>query len=224
MIAWKVRFLAPALVFVGGACIHAERGSLDGTQPLGMLLTSVLAETAGAADAAGPVPPPKVFVTTATTQGTIGGIAAADAFCQGDSNKPGSPPGATYRALLVDGAGRYACLTPNCGGGAAENLNWVLRPNIRYVRSDDLDLLTTNAAGIFVFGNMDNPWSSTSVSDVWTGLQADWTSSPDSCSGWSSTATNGARGNSNAFTTAIAINSGALASCVIFLRLICVQQ
>ncbi|HLD45750.1 MAG TPA: DUF1554 domain-containing protein, partial [bacterium] len=65
----------------------------------------------------------KIFVTDATYNGNLGGVAGADALCEADANKPAT---GTYKALIVDGVARVACTTANCGGGAGENIDWVL--------------------------------------------------------------------------------------------------
>lgn len=119
-----------------------------------------------------------LFVTDAGTMGDFGGVAAADALCNASPVKPDS---ATYKAVLVDGSARVACSTSYCGGGAGENVDWALAPNTGYFRPDGTYIGTTNAQGLFdrllinAVGLVN--------SEVWTGLNSDWTTS-STCSAW----------------------------------------
>ncbi|MEI6092845.1 MAG: DUF1554 domain-containing protein [bacterium] len=111
--------------------------------------------------------------------GYIGGIRAADAYCQRDCHCPRL---GTCKAMIVDGPNRVACRNANCSYGAAEHLDWVLQANRTYVMPDKTTVIgTTNDNGIFPF-----PLTNI-ISDrdkyVWTGLNADWTIG-NSCDGW----------------------------------------
>jgi hypothetical protein len=123
-----------------------------------------------------------IYVTSVPRQANFGGISGADAQCNT------SPPSAgTYKALLVDGTTRVACTSAQCTtGGAAEGVGWVLAPNTKYVRADGTTVIgTTSAAAIFAF-----PLTASIGTDgdsYWTGLNTDWTTSSDSCSGWTQT-------------------------------------
>ncbi len=129
----------------------------------------------------------KIFITSSIYDGNIGGIVGVDARCMEDSNYPGS---GTYKALLVDGTNRRACSTANCSGGIGENIDWVLKPNTTYYRSDGITKIgTTDASGIFNFnlGNLDNSFSSSGYL-YWTGLMTNWTTNTATCSNWTSNA------------------------------------
>ena len=184
----------------------------------------------------------KMFVTASTWNGQLGQggaqitLAAIDALCTADANKPA---GGTYKAMFTTttaGQVRIACLTPNCDeGGAGENTNWVMKPNTNYYRADGTTLVgTTNIGGVFplnVGQNLSNSissvdeWSWTGFNgwdNVWsTGLNcSDWTSSAHTTDGREGHGT-GTTGNGNGNEGAIA---GWLQFCDLALHLICVQQ
>ncbi len=163
----------------------------------------------------------KIFVSSNSYNGNMGGVAGVDAKCMSDTAYPGT---GTYRALIVDGVNRVACTTANCSGGASENVNWVLQPYTTYVRaSGGATLFFTNAAGIFVFGAMTNSFTGTAQT-YYTGLSSDWTTPVGlNCSQWTSTAGNFRYGVGNA-TNGQAIAMGALACTDNFWRLYCVEQ
>jgi hypothetical protein len=121
-------------------------------------------------------------VTSVPQKANFGGIIGADAQCNT------SPPTASpYKALLVDGTTRVACTSAQCTtGGATEGVDWVLAPNTKYVRKDGTTVIgTTSAAAIFAF-----PLAAsigTNGDSYWTGLNPDWTTNSDSCSGWTQT-------------------------------------
>jgi hypothetical protein len=123
-----------------------------------------------------------IYLTGTPKKANFGGISAADAECND------SPPTAgTYKALLVDGTTRVACTSADCTtNGAAEGVDWVLAPNTTYVRADGTTVIgTTTSAAVFSF-----PLDASigdSAYTYWTGLDADWTTSDDSCSGWTQT-------------------------------------
>ena len=126
---------------------------------------------------------PIFFQTALFHTGNVGGIAGADTFCMTDSNTPAL---GTYKAFLVDGTNRRACSTANCSGGISENIDWVLKPDTLYYRSNSsTPIMTTNSAGIFVFGTLTNSFLTT-TDDYWTGLEADWTPRGSNCSLWTS--------------------------------------
>jgi hypothetical protein len=111
--------------------------------------------------------------------GYIGGISAADAYCQRDRKCPAL---GTCKAMIVDGPTRAACTTANCSGGTNEHIDWVLQAHRTYVMTDKTtEIGTTNDNGIFDFPLI----NSISIRDeyAWTGLLADWTIGT-SCAGW----------------------------------------
>jgi len=181
-------------------------------------------------------PNKRIFVTDNTYTGNLGGISGADAKCNnaGDNNHPGS---GVYKALLADNTNRFPCHDSGfCTSGVVNSLDWVLRPNITYVRWDDsLPVAKADWSGVFDFSSsvFVNPVSN-SGDVVWTGIFATNTlnfwqlRSDDKCNAWASTAynTNG-WGRSDAV-DAFSISNGSDAdqnvSCAEFKRLYCVEQ
>jgi hypothetical protein len=132
-----------------------------------------------------------IFITAATTTGNIKGsssgtdIAAADALCAADTNKPDD---GTYKAMIVSGTTRRACTTIACsGGGTGENIDWVFAASTAYYRPDlttKIGTTTTGAVFNLIVG-FDNSFSDTAY-NIWTGMIGDWTTAGDTCSSWSS--------------------------------------
>ncbi len=159
-------------------------------------------------------------MTSVPQEANLGGITGADALC---SNSP--PFVGTYKALLVDGTTRVACTSAQCTtSGAAEGVSWVLAPNTKYVREDGTTVIgTTSAAAIFVF-----PLAAsigTNGDSYWTGLNTDWTTSSNSCSGW--TQTSGVSASAGlANTSDSQAISGVIDSCATLTGafLVCVEQ
>jgi hypothetical protein len=137
-----------------------------------------------------------IFITNTTTTGNIGSIAAADAICMADANKPADA--ATYKAMIVDGTSRVACTTPFYACAAGDHVDWVMAASTAYYRSDATTLIaTTNSSGIFDLSAsnvLTNSFSSVFY-DIWTGMAGDWTTG-DTCSKWATgdVSTNGAIG------------------------------
>ena len=172
----------------------------------------------------GGTPTKIIYVTDGTTDGLIGagGIAAADAFCMADANRPASVTNAD--AFLTDGpvGVRIPCTTANCGGGPGEHVDWVLDANTQYTRTDGTVIGTTNANGIFSFP-LTNSWNGVEETS-YTGIGIDWTPTTLDCSGWTTAAgvVTGTVGANNS-TTNTALNT-ATATCDTGARLICVQR
>jgi hypothetical protein len=134
----------------------------------------------------------RIFLTTSTYNGNLGGVSGADAKCAADSNKPAS---GTYKALIVQNGVRVACTTANCSTGSIEHTDWVLLPLTLYTRVDGTtNIFTTNSDGIFVVstgGTLTNSIA-TGFSQIWTGLTADYQISAvhssfgnkDTCGNW----------------------------------------
>ncbi|MFZ5630038.1 MAG: LamG-like jellyroll fold domain-containing protein [Spirochaetota bacterium] len=132
--------------------------------------------------------------------------------------------GAGFKALIADDTTRRACTTPNCMTGITEHLDWVLRPNITYLRDTTrVAVFTANWNGIhdFTGANFYAPISTT-ADWIWTGMSGDWQQDGSNCGNWSTTVGNGAIGQTTA------IGSGALqsavSSCGSSFRIICVEQ
>ena len=95
-------------------------------------------------------------------------------------------------------------------------------PNRKYVRTDlATEIFTTNANGVFVFGNLTN--SMGGPGSTWTELSADWTTNSNNCSDWTSSAAGaGIRAFGNS-TTAQAIEANT-AGCSSSFKIYCVEQ
>jgi hypothetical protein len=123
----------------------------------------------------------------------------ADNYCNIDGNKPAGT--GSYKAMIAGWGTRRACSSNNCTtSGAAENLDWALAPNTQYRRNDlSTIIMTTNSAGIFVFGTLQativaTPLPGGSPISLWTGLSAGWLSHPSSGTCGGSWATPGGTG------------------------------
>lgn len=130
-----------------------------------------------------------LWVVSPPSRGAFRSIAEADGLCQSSAAPLGV---ARARAVLV-GDTRRACATDGCSGGPSEHLDWPLAPSTDYVRPDGTPIGRTTANAIFLLS------LASSVGEVdglvWTGLavKADnsgcaWTTSPSTCSSWSSLA------------------------------------
>lgn len=127
----------------------------------------------------------RLFVSTGTGFFPSVGISGADEHCANNSARPPSQTG-KFKALIVGGTTRRACLTANCGG-SNEGIDWVLAPNTTYYdRSGVNAVFTTNDNGIFSLNTLKNPIDTTKRF-YWTGLQVDWRTSGFTCAGWSDT-------------------------------------
>ena len=161
--------------------------------------------------------PNKRMVLSATANNGLhdggGGISGADALCVS--------AGAGYKAMIVDGTARRACSTASCSAGITEHIDWVLRPNITYLRGDGVTLIaTSDLAGVLPFSLAA---TITGAGDqAWTGLNTDWTTSAHTCNSWATTTNQGQYGQGNATGgQAISANN---AACTASLRLYCVEQ
>ena len=163
-----------------------------------------------------------IFITEATTKGSFGGVAGADALCGGDAGKVGE---ATYKAMVSDNTNRVACTSADCGGGAGEHTDWILQAGETYYRSDAVTpIFTADANGVFSFGSLTNSMFASAGRAVYTGMNADWTSSADNCALWTNQtgSQDGAYGDSSA-TDSSAIG-GVSDRCNQLRHLICVMQ
>ncbi len=164
----------------------------------------------------------RIFVTALAFDGNLGGAVGADALCNADSAKPNS---STYKALITQNSARQACLTGDCApaAGVEESRDWPLHAATNYVRADG----TTNIGATTTKAIFSAPLANAVAgggTQVWTGLTAVWTTSPDTCFGWTDAlpASSGARGTANAMT-----NSSWAAGqnpCNVSRALYCVEQ
>jgi hypothetical protein len=171
-------------------------------------------------------PNKRMQLSGSTVPGDMGGsnpgIVGADQLC---------PSG--YKAMIVDGANRRACTTANCvTSGLAENIDWVLRPNVTYVTNPaGLPIFTADWNSVWNFagtaptgGSLFNQISILSQ-PVWTGLTANWLVANSfgdlDCGDWFG-GSDGAYGISDATTGAL--NNYGTASCAESKYLYCVEQ
>jgi hypothetical protein len=137
--------------------------------------------------------PLKIFVSSSTYDGNLGGVSGADSKCTTDANNPND--GHTYKALIVDAfsSTRISCTSANCvTGGTSEHIDWVLTPNTEYVRTDGSTVIaTTTSVGLFSFTDAVTGLTnsiSTSATVELTGLNSNWTAASGTrhCGGWAS--------------------------------------
>ncbi|MCB1323987.1 MAG: DUF1554 domain-containing protein [Spirochaetales bacterium] len=169
----------------------------------------------------------RMFVSTTTTTGFMSGIANGDGICQTDANTNGLS--GTYKAMIANGVGtlRRASLSANTGDG---QLDWVLRANTVYYRSDGSTIISTTGSNALLSVPLQNSISS-GAGQYWSGMNADWTTGVDSCAdsgaeGWTfvgAGAGNGDVGDVSATSTA-AIRTTSVACSTGGLFLVCVEQ
>jgi hypothetical protein len=187
-------------------CYTQDGGDLCAATGTGGTEFTITASATGYQDGSVPVtiayPPLTIYYAhngTSGYDGNLGGVAGADAKCNADPDKPATPVGATYKAVLVDGTdpeiARVACTTANC---TTPSGSWVLYPDTPYINASGETLGTTNSAGIFTstLQNIIAPpvfQVQYAFNMVWTGLATGWVTAtgPEvSCSGWTTNAIN----------------------------------
>ncbi|HMV37269.1 MAG TPA: DUF1554 domain-containing protein [Turneriella sp.] len=162
----------------------------------------------------------RIFVSNAFNNGNLGGAAGADIICLSDTANPMGADNGSWKALIV-GGGRRACSTPYCSGGAAENIDWALKPNTNYVRPNGLVIGNTDPAGLLVFP-LNSAISDLTTTFAWTGLAGDWMTG-STCTDWGNgTSGSGDRGGVDK-NDPQAINIG-IDTCGTSQRLYCVEQ
>ncbi|EPG66178.1 DUF1554 domain-containing protein [Leptospira wolffii] len=195
----------------------------DSTLLVALLATQSQSSSGGSCSTTGPC---KVFVIAATKADVGGGLSGLDSQCNSDSNKPSG--GGTYKALVVDGTNRVACTSANCAtSGTSEHVDWVLRANKKYVQSDGTTVIgTTTSKGIFSFP-LSNPFQTTvsGTNLTVTGLNTNWTSGSNNCTGWSTASSSSADFGDHTATTTDAINAGGYIGCASSsMKSICIEQ
>lgn len=167
----------------------------------------------------------KTYVTSLTYAiPAVGGIAGADTICNSDPGKP--VPANLFKALLVDETGcagapcRRASVTADTGDG---QIDWVFKPNTTYYRADGITpIMTTNAAGLFMFGVLTNSWTVTASTGI-TGISGTWTTFATlTCTNY--TVTTGSVTTAQFTQTASGSISGAGMSCTGSYNLLCIEQ
>lgn len=172
-----------------------------------------------------------IFISSVTSNGNIGGIAAADAICNRDANNPA--PQFYFKALIVDGNNRTACVNSNCSPfNSGDRRDWVLRSERTYYRSSGyamIPVLTTDANAIIDLSAnplLNGGFSATNL-EYWTGLNTDWTTGAAStghCNSWqdSGVIPTGSTGFGDQTGTG-AIGAGN-PSCSLTAHILCIQQ
>lgn len=173
------------------------------------------------------------------------GVFAADYLCNVDESKP--IDGHQYKAFVVDGLNRVACVSANCQtNGINENKNWVLYPSKLYVYVNESPIFLTNESAIYPFTSplqSRSPYKDTKYPVTGFAPTKDWTSpaaSSNTCKKWTSSSTatkfewGEIRGSATASQTSITavaqamLQSSTAASCNISnppnQALICVEQ
>ncbi|MFZ5628886.1 MAG: DUF1554 domain-containing protein [Spirochaetota bacterium] len=167
----------------------------------------------------------RIFMTSNTFSGSMGGVYGADNFCRFDPANPAGTGRGNWKAMLAStNPLRRACDSLSCQvGGASENVDWPLRPNTPYRRPDGLPIGTTSANGIFQT-SLTNSIGTIGGISVWTGLGLDWQTSTLTCVDWSD-GTSGPEGSAG---SATGFTSDAISSSTAFCnqgnRLYCVEQ
>lgn len=165
----------------------------------------------------------RIFVTNTSQNGSNGGTTGMNNICKDilNTNNPYGAGNREWKFLGSDSATMRACSTPNCTD-ITENINWAMSPYTTYIRGLDMTkVITTNSAGITTFPLL-APIDS-SNQNVWTGLNADWTSSFNNCTNWTNTAAVFGRiGTSDATGSNLIMN--AVSACGATFKLICVEQ
>jgi hypothetical protein len=164
----------------------------------------------------------RIFVTTATFSGNLGGIAGADAKCNADAGKPNA---SVYKAILLDGFSRTACSGVNCtpATGVEQSLDWPLFPGKNYVRADGVTVVATSNANALFAAPLTNSIA-TGGAQVWTGLNIDWTTAIDTCSNWSDSTSGFSGGRATANTTTNSAWSAGPNPCNVARALYCAEQ
>ena len=139
----------------------------------------------------------KIFLTSGTFNGNLGGVSGADQKCNDDAQSGRAP----YKAFL---AGR---------GG-----DWVLQANTLYVRSNGSTIGTTDGSARLVFPFTNGPIG---TGLFWSGFGTNW-ATEETCVGWTDSSNVGDAGDSGAITNGFLRFS--TAACTNAYQLLCVQQ
>ncbi len=167
-------------------------------------------------------PNKRIFVSSTTTTGNMGGVEGADQICNLDPARP--DPGAVYRALIMVDQVREA------GGFSSFSyfFDWVLRSNVTYMRDKD-PIFTANWERMIPVDNMYAPFSD-SPGEVWMGvvhLDDQWYAAPEqeNCHNWTSeTGSSVSWGRADAMGVTSIYNQGTPGNCSELRHLYCVEQ
>jgi hypothetical protein len=120
-----------------------------------------------------------IFVSSAAIAGNLNGVDGADNTCATDTK---CPTGSICKAMLATSSGATDARQANPVN------NWVLEPYTAYVNEAGQLIGTTGIGGAInssVFAYPLNHAVASSSTNIWTGLDPNWTSSPNTCSDWS---------------------------------------
>lgn len=157
----------------------------------------------------------RIYITSSTYTGNLGGTSGADAKCMADANYPGE---GNFQALLSDGSSRTTAT------------DWVLIAGVKYVRESDGEVIgTTNNQSVFSFPLTNSFITSGSTKPYWSGLKADWTGESgvvDNCQNWTSANSiySGHVGRAEDTASSAIFDSGTFPTCNTSVSLICVEQ
>ncbi len=157
----------------------------------------------------------RMFMISGNTNGNMGGISGADSQCQTDGIVTGAGASAiTFKAMLA---------TTDSTRDLSND--WVFQASTEYVdfQNTGNTITTTDTASkpTFPFTN-----ALSVTSNVWTGLQQDYTLGPENCSNWAGTGGAGRRGTGNATDLTFINNTGGAETltCGSAIKIVCVEQ
>ena len=157
----------------------------------------------------------KVYVTTVSYTGALGGINGADEKCMSDANYPGE---GTYRALLSDGSSRTTLS------------DWVLIAGVKYIRATGGDVIATaTSESTFSFPLSSSFVTSVATTPYWSGLKANWDGESgivDNCQNWTSANAiyNGNIGRAEDTASSAIFDSSVTGTCNSSFKLVCIEQ
>jgi hypothetical protein len=152
---------------------------------------------------------PRIFVTTATYDGNLGGKVGADAKCQSD---PGKPATGTYKAML-----RFT--------NRDTTTDWVFQANKKYYRTDRTTLIGITDTNKKLPPTLTNPITASGV-QVKTGFTDDFAPGTTNCVDYSSSVAidYSTTGLANNTTVDSLLNGAADTTCDTTAPIICVEQ
>jgi hypothetical protein len=157
----------------------------------------------------------RVFVTSSTTDGTFGGLAAADAICQARADAAGLS--GTYEAWLSDGVDDPTTRLTRSTDGYARLDGTLVARDWTHIVSTDPGGTTTLLAPI----NQDESGAMVSCSSAWSAVSPDGVGSTNNCGGW----TGGGTGSAGRFCEVSSAWTRAISTgCTATFHLYCFEQ
>lgn len=130
----------------------------------------------------------RLWVSSDTIDGTVGGRAALDTHCDTDANKPVVASSTTRAFVSVDGADEIRDMAANYNIPTAETI----------LRSDGVTQIATNFAALLNTAVTGLDASVGTPTLVWTGSSSDGAVTANNCVGWTAAGMNlGTRGDGN---------------------------